>query len=190
MPGEAPRSIQEILRKLVDVLRENIFSDNPSPPPPGEVVTLRNDDSYWTILPSFFYWLPSGRRAVGAEAARQIRERMDLFPHVGVTGRSRWTDFALGGAMMQLLDFRIFIIVAAPPAVDVVEKINNTLAWFSMIILNKHNVPPYWWFTTINEIEPLFRTQLFPQWTLGYVGGTLRCQPQVLPFLYDMIQGG
>jgi hypothetical protein len=185
--SEAPRTIEEILRKLTDVLRADIFSENPQPPPPGEVVTLYNDDAYWTILPSFFYWLPRGRRAATQEALRQIREETNLFPHIGVTGRSRWADFAIGGAMIQYIDFRIFIIVAAPPAVDVVERINNTLAWFSMIILNRHNVPPYWWFTEVREIEPLFRTQIFPQWTFGYLGGTLRCHPQVLPFLWEQV---
>jgi hypothetical protein len=185
--AEAPRTVEEILRKLTDVVREVVFSPTPKPPPPGEVITLHNDDSYWTILPSFFYWLPRGRRAIPGEALRQVRENTTYFPHIGVVGRSRWADFAIGGVVMQYIDYRIFIIVAAPPAVDIVEKINNTLAWFSMIILDNHNVPPYWWFTEVRELEPVFRTQLFPQWTFGYIGGTLRCHPQVLPFLYERV---
>jgi len=185
--SEAPRTIQEILRKLTDVLRQDIFASNPKPPPPGETIRLYDDDAYWTILPSFFYWLPRGRRIAGTETLRQVRDSMKYFPHIGVVGRSRWVDFALGGVVMQFVDFRIYLIVAAPPAVDIVERINNTLAWFSMIILNRHNVPPYWWFTEVREIEPQFRTTLFPNWTFGYLSGTLRCHPQVLPFLYEQV---
>lgn len=179
----APKTIQEILRHLTDVIRLDIFR-NRTVPPPRPCVQLVDEDAYWSILPSFWYWLPRGGRTLGREALRQVRNSINYFPHVGVVGRSRWVDFALGGVMMQVVDFRLYLILQSPPAVDVVEAINNTLEWFSFIILNYHNELGYWWFTEVRGIEPFYRSSMFPHWTMGYLDGTLRCHPQALPLLY------
>lgn len=188
MRKTVPYSVQHILREFIDVIRHDYFtlpSEERIPGPPQPILSLVNRDEYWSVLPSFWFWFPirSTTRSIGRETIRQIRASVNYFPHVGVIGHSRWVDFALGGAMMQIITYRLFVIVAAPPAVDIIEKLNNTLAFISFIILNRHQKPPLWWFTTVSEVEPVARSNLFPQWTVGVLSGEIRCQPQVLPFL-------
>jgi len=184
-----PYSPQLILRKMIDEIRLSLVSardeNNPRVPElPSPVLTIPEDDEYWTVLPSFWFWFPTGfQRIMGRETVRQIRDTFRYFPHVAITGRSRWVDFALGGAMAQIISYRLYVVVAAPPAVDVVERLTNTITFFSFVILNRFSNPPFWWFTTVTEIEPVFRSNLFPQWTWGMVGGEIRCNPQVLPVM-------
>lgn len=191
----APKSLQVILRRLIDELRDDylVATKEGSPYIPatgGQLLSIPQDMAHWSVLPSFWFWFPTGiQRMGGREALRQVRDSMKYFPHVGVTGRSRWVDFALGGAMMQVVNFRLFVIVAAPPAVDIVERLTNTISFFSFCILNKYAVADFWWFTTVTEVEPVYRSGFFPQWTIGTISGEIRCHPQVLPILNPQGEG-
>lgn len=144
-----------------------------------------------TLLPSYFYWFPSLERLElsgllmrNLEALRK-QESEENFPLLGVAGRGVREIVTLGGGVSLNINFRVYLLVAVPPSLDVLEKIGVTLGHISRIILAHIHYPPYWWFAQINEEEVVQRSDLGGLGvSAGFIGGTLRGMPHVVPLTF------
>lgn len=143
-----------------------------------------------TVLPSYFYWLPDAERMGLAGTLMQSveslfrREGAENFPLLGVSGRAGREVMTLGGGVSLNTNFRVYLVVSAPPSHDLLERIGITLGHISRIVLAHIYYPPYWWFATVNEEEVVQRPDFGGLgYSAGFIGGNLRGMPHIAPYV-------
>lgn len=133
----------------------------------------------YMVLPSYLYWLPSSERFSITNLTAELgldkitrKPGEPLFPLLGATGRGELREIAIGGAVGLDVNFRLYLIVEAPPAEDIVQRVNFTLSHISNIILGSFREIPYWWYTRINGLESVIRGDI-SNYTIGMIDGVI-----------------
>lgn len=142
------------------------------------------------ILPSYFYWMPTEDRLgvsgnIISNLDRLVRsEGMENFPLLGVTGRATRQVMTLGGGVSLNTNFRLYLLTAAPPSQDLVEKVGMTIGHIARITVAHIYYPPFWWFIDLTEEDIIVRPEVGGIGvTGGFIGGTLRGMPHIVPFV-------
>jgi len=136
------------------------------------------------LLGAHFYWMPDDLRlGIGEAYSFLLKERragrIEL-PLLAATGRGDRKTMVLGGGVALDINYRLFIIVGAPPAQDVVEKVAFSVSHLSRVVLAISYNPPFWWYADVNE-EDVTSTPEGGELTIGVVSGVIRGMPHLIP---------
>jgi len=166
-----PPNVVDYLTRLLKLIEER-FDQAPSDRDIDYYIRPRT----YIVLPSFFYWFPDPERFAPANLellTKSFRkEGVSVFPVLGATGTGSLEEIALGGVVGLNVSFRLFLIVSAPPAEDIVQRSLLTLSHIANIILGSFREIPFWWFTRVREIETLPRPDI-QSYTISMLSGEI-----------------
>jgi len=136
------------------------------------------------VLGAHFFWMPEQLRlGLGQEYNFFLTRRGTgeiVLPLLAATGRGDRKVMALGGAVSLDISFRLFLVVGAPPAQDVVEKVAFTTSHIARVLYAISYNPPFWWLIEVNEEDVISRPEE-GELTIGVVSGTIRGMPHLIP---------
>jgi len=138
------------------------------------------------VLPAYFFYMPEAI-AWGASVApyygffNNIRARNQVnFPLLAVSGRGTRQLVTIGGGVALNISYRLYLVHAAPPSQQIVERMALTASYLSRVVLSIFHHPPFWWFTEVTEEDVITRPES-GEWTVAYISGNIRGCPHVIP---------
>lgn len=136
------------------------------------------------VLPSYFFYMPNYfiySAAPYYNFFNNLRQTQQAnYPLLAVSGRGTRQLITLGGGVSLNINYRMYLVVAAPPSQNLVERVAFTMSHLSRVVLSIFHHPPFWWFTEVNEEDVLTRIE-GGDFTIGYIGGAIRGCPHIIP---------